>query len=138
MSHLEITQVVSVHCNIVKNNYQWNSPILYTFPLFLLNRLDNYYTIHTKIFLFSKTFNSEFSDTEVWFRDHNSKPVEIVNKIKIILVFNLTITYKKMMHHLVEPRDRKFVKSYGFLSFGKNIGRNIGKSVSENWCGKYS
>ena len=88
MSHLEITQVVSVHCNIVNNNYQWNSPILYTFPLFLLNRLVNYYTIHTKIFLFSKTFNSEFSYTEVWFRNHSSKPVEIENKINTILVIN--------------------------------------------------
>ena len=37
-----------------------------------------------------------------------------------------------MMHYLVKPRDRKFVKSYGFLSFAKNIGRNIGKYVSEN------
>ena len=37
-----------------------------------------------------------------------------------------------MIHYLVEPRDQKFVKSYGFLSFAKNIGRNIGKYASEN------
>ena len=43
-----------------------------------------------------------------------------------------------MIHYLVEPRDQKFVKSYGFLSFAKNIGRNIGKYASENWCAKYS
>ena len=31
MPYLEITEVVLVHCNIVNNNYQQNSRILYTF-----------------------------------------------------------------------------------------------------------
>ena len=29
--NLEITEVVLVHCNIVNNNYQRNSRVLYTF-----------------------------------------------------------------------------------------------------------
>ena len=29
--HLEITEVVLVHCNIVNNNYQQNSGVFYTF-----------------------------------------------------------------------------------------------------------
>ena len=29
--NLEITEVVLVHCNIVNNNYQQNSRVLYTF-----------------------------------------------------------------------------------------------------------
>ena len=29
--HLEITEVVLIHCNIVNNDYQQNSRILYTF-----------------------------------------------------------------------------------------------------------
>ena len=29
--HLEIVELVSIHCNIVNNNYQQNSRILYTF-----------------------------------------------------------------------------------------------------------
>ena len=29
----------------------------------------------------------------------------------------------------VQPRDRIFVKGYGFLSFAQNMGRNIGKSI---------
>ena len=32
-----------------------------------------------------------------------------------------------MMYYLVQPRDRMFVKGYGFLSFAKNIGKNINK-----------
>ena len=33
-----------------------------------------------------------------------------------------------MTRYSVQPRDRIFVKGYGFLSFAKNIGRNIGHS----------
>ena len=31
VSHLEITKVVSIHCNIVNNDYQQDSRVLYTF-----------------------------------------------------------------------------------------------------------
>ena len=31
VSHLKITEVVLVHCNIIKNNYQQDSRVLYTF-----------------------------------------------------------------------------------------------------------
>ena len=31
--HLEITQVVLIQCNIVNNNYQQNSRVLYTYVL---------------------------------------------------------------------------------------------------------
>ena len=32
-----------------------------------------------------------------------------------------------MTRYSVQPRDRIFVKCYGFLSFAKDMGRNIGK-----------
>ena len=38
----------------------------------------------------------------------------------------------------VQPRDRIFVKGYGFLTFAKNMGEDIGKNISENLSGKYS
>ena len=31
MPHLEITEVVLIHCNIVNNDYQQDSRVLYTF-----------------------------------------------------------------------------------------------------------
>ena len=31
ISHLEITEVVLIHCNIVNNEYQQDSRVLYTF-----------------------------------------------------------------------------------------------------------
>ena len=42
------------------------------------------------------------------------------------------------MHYSIQPRDRIFVKGYGFLSFAKNISENIGESISKNLSCKYS
>ena len=39
-----------------------------------------------KKFRFSKTFNSEFPYIEVWFTDHNSRPIEIEDRIKLMSV----------------------------------------------------
>ena len=33
--------------------------------------------------------------------------------------------------------DKIFIKSYGFLSFAKNMGKNIIKNISKNLSGKY-
>ena len=72
--HLEITEVVLIHCNIVNNDYQQNSRILYTFvPHKSFGQLLD---ISSKKKLL-KTFNSEFSYFEVWFADQNSKSSEI-------------------------------------------------------------
>ena len=35
-----------------------------------------------------------------------------------------------MTRYSVQPRDRIFVKGSGFLSFAKNMRRNIGKNLS--------
>ena len=72
---LEITEVVLVHCNIVNNNDQRNSRVLYTFVpnKSFVQLLD----ISPKKFIFLKTYDPEFSYIEVWFTDQNSKPLEI-------------------------------------------------------------
>ena len=38
----------------------------------------------------------------------------------------------------VQPRDRIFIKCYGFLSFPKNMGKSIDKNISKNLSAKYS
>ena len=86
LPNLEITEVVLVHCNIVNNNYQQDSKVLYiVIPNKLLGQLLD---ISPKTFILLKTFNSEFSYIEVWFTDQNSKPLEIEDKINITLVIN--------------------------------------------------
>ena len=65
--HLEITEVVLVHCNIVNNDYQQDSRVLHTFvPNKPFGSLIEYSPTNH---IFLKTFNSEFQDIEVWFTD---------------------------------------------------------------------
>ena len=82
--YLEITEVVFVHCNIVSNDYQQDSRVIYTFvpnkPFgSLLKNSPKYY-------IFLKTFNSEFRDIELCFTDQNSQPLEIEERINLTLV----------------------------------------------------
>ena len=43
-----------------------------------------------------------------------------------------------MMCYSIEPRDRIFVKSYGFLCFARSMSKNIGKSIINNLSDKCS
>ena len=36
------------------------------------------------------------------------------------------------MRYSIEPRDRIYVKGYGFLSFAKNIGKNLSNKYGKN------
>ena len=82
--HLEITEVVLVHCKIVNNDFQQDSRILYTFvpnkPFGSLLKISP--TNH----IFLKTFNSEYNEIEVWFTDQNSNPLEIEDRINLTMV----------------------------------------------------
>ena len=82
--NLEIIEAVLVHCNIVNNNYQEDSRVLYTFipNKSFVQLLD----ISPKIFIFLKTFNSEFSYIEVWFTNIHSKLLEKENEINILVI----------------------------------------------------
>ena len=82
--HLEITEVVLVHCNIVNNDYQQVSRVLYTF---VSNKpFGSLLEISPTNHIFLKTFNSEFQTIEVWFTDQNSQSLEIEDKITLTLV----------------------------------------------------
>ena len=43
-----------------------------------------------------------------------------------------------MMRYSVQPQYQIFVKSYGFLSFAKNISKNTGKNISYKLSRIYS
>ena len=82
--HLEITEVILVHCNVVNNNYQQDSRVVYTF---VPNKsLGSLLQISPTNFILLKTFNSEFQDIDVWFTDQNSQPFEIEDRINLTLI----------------------------------------------------
>ena len=79
MPHSETNEVVIVHCNIVNNNYQQDSVVLYAFvPHKSFGQLLD--ISQKQIFL--KIFESEFPYNEVWFTDKNSKSLKKEKKIK--------------------------------------------------------
>ena len=68
--HPEITEVVLVHCDIVNNDYQQDSRVLYTF---VPNKpFGSLLKISPKNHIFLKTFNSEYDEIKVWLTDQNS------------------------------------------------------------------
>ena len=82
--HLEITEVVLVHCNIVNNDYQQDSRVLYNF---VPNKtFGSLLEISPTSHVFLKTFNSEYDEIEVWFTDQNSNRLEIEDRINLTMV----------------------------------------------------
>ena len=80
--NLEIKEVV--HCNIVNNDYQQDSKVLYTF---ISNKpFGSLLKISPTNHIFIKIFNSEFETIEVWFTDQNSEQLEIEDRINLTLV----------------------------------------------------
>ena len=82
--HLEIVELVLVHCNLVNNDYQQDSRILYTF---VPNKtFGSLLEISPTNHVFSRTFNSEFQEINIWFTDQTSKPLEVEDKINVTLI----------------------------------------------------
>ena len=82
--HLEITEAVLAHCNIVNNDYQQYSRVLY---ILAPNKpFGSLLEISLAYHIFLKTFNSEFQAIKVRFTDQISQPLEIKDKINLTLV----------------------------------------------------
>ena len=82
--HLEVVELVLIHCNIVDNSYQQNSRILYTFVP--IKPFGSLLEISPPNHIFLKTLNSEFQEIKVWFTDQNNNPLEVEDKINITLI----------------------------------------------------
>ena len=68
---LESVEVVLVHCNLVKNDYQHTSKFLFSFvPNKQLGQLIN---ISPNTLTMMNTVNTEFSFVEIWFTNQATK-----------------------------------------------------------------
>ena len=91
--HLEVAELILVHYNLVNNDYQQDSRILYTF---VPNKtFGSLLEISPKNHVFLKTFNSEFQKIKIRFTDQTSMPLEIEDKINITLI--MRIKYKNAL-----------------------------------------
>ena len=71
--HIEITEVILVHCYIVHNDYQQDSRVLY--PFVPNKPFGSLLEISPTNHIFLKTFNSEYDEIKVWFTDQSSPPL---------------------------------------------------------------
>ena len=82
--YLEFVESVLVHCNIINNNYQQDSRILYTF---VPNKpFGSLLEISPPNHIFLKTFISESQEVKVWLTDQASKLLEVEDKINLTLI----------------------------------------------------
>ena len=81
---LESVEVVLVHCNLVKNDYQHTSKVLFSFvPNKQFGQLIN---ISPHSLTMMNTVNTEFSFAEVWLTDQANKALEIANNVNLIII----------------------------------------------------
>ena len=81
---LESVEIVLVHCNLVKNDYQHASKVLFSFvPNKQFGQLIN---ISPNSSTMMNTVNTEFSFVEVWFIYKTSKALEIEDNMNLTLI----------------------------------------------------
>ena len=81
---LDSVEVVLVHCNLVKNDYQYTSKVLLSFvPNKQFGQLMN---ISPHFLTMMNTVDSVFSYVEVWFTDQTSKAIEIEDNVNLTLI----------------------------------------------------
>ena len=84
VSKLESAEVVLVYCNLVKNDYQHTSKVLFSFvPNKQFGLLIN---ISPRFLTMMNTVNTDFSFVEVWFTDQTSKAIEIEDNVNLTLI----------------------------------------------------
>ena len=80
---LESVDVVLVHCNFAKNDYQHASKVLFSFVP--NKKFGNLLNNSPHIFTMMNTINTEFSSVEVWFTDQSRKALEIEDNVNLTL-----------------------------------------------------
>ena len=82
----EVAEVVLVQCNLVDNQYQYKSEVLYTFTpnksyAYVLN-------VEPSNLVFLKTYNTGFDEIIITFTDQNYRPLEIEDQVNLTLCIN--------------------------------------------------
>ena len=81
---IETVEVVLVHCNLVNNNHQQASKVLFTFVP--NKQFDQVITITPHSLAMLKTTNAEFSFIEIWFTDQKNRPLDIEDNVNITVI----------------------------------------------------
>ena len=92
MPHVEL---VLVHCNLLNNDSQQDSRILYTFVP--KKPFGSFLQISPTNHIFLKTFNPEFQEIKIRYIDQTSQPLEVEDKINVTLIIKYYGYYKNTL-----------------------------------------
>ena len=81
---LESVEVVLVHCNLVKNDYQHSSKVLFSFVS--NKQFEQLINISPYSLTMMNTINTQFSFVEVWFTNQASKALGIKDNVNLTLI----------------------------------------------------
>ena len=86
LSHLEVVKVLLLQCNLVDNQYQQTSEVLYNFTpnksyAYLLN-------VEPINLVFLKTYITEFDEITIAFTDQNDGLLEVEGEVNLTLPIN--------------------------------------------------
>ena len=83
---LKVAEVVLVQCNLVDDQYQQKSEVLYSFTT---NKSYAYpLNVEPNNLVFLKSYNTEFDDIIITFTAQNGRPLEKEGKVKLTLLIN--------------------------------------------------
>ena len=85
---LETVEVALVHCNLVNNNYQQASKVVFTFVP--NKKFSHLITITPHSLTVLKTANAEFSFIEIWCTDQNNRPLDIEYNVNITFIIGIS------------------------------------------------
>ena len=86
---LESVEVVLVHCNLVKNDYQHSSKVLLS--IVPNNHFGQLINISPNSLTMMNTINTEFSHVEIWFTNQASKALEIEDNFNLTLIIGQSL-----------------------------------------------
>ena len=112
---LESVEVVLVHCNFVKNDYQHSSNVLFSFaPDKQFGQLIN---IKQNYLIMMNTVNTEFSHIEVWFTNQS-----IVDDIRL---FECNSIEHKCIYYCMKMEFQKIINFLDTTSDDKDLPRFV-------------
>lgn len=84
VSTLKMVDVILIHCNVVNNDYQQESKVL--FKILTDKQFGQLINISPFSLTMLKITNAEFSFIKLWFTDQNNRPLEIEDNVNITLI----------------------------------------------------
>ena len=86
IASLEVVEVVLVQCNLVDNQYERKSEVLYTFAPNKWYTYLLYFEQSNLVFL--KTYKTEFDEVIITITDQNRRPLQIEDKLNLVLLIH--------------------------------------------------